>query len=89
MNLPPPRCQGEPGCVIETRRVNIVAFEEVTEEFAETEGEGDGSLEYWRRAHEAFFGRECVRLGVKPNPRMPVVCERFEVVFRGPAKSDA
>jgi uncharacterized protein YhfF len=70
-------------CVIETSRVDVVPFDEVTEEFASTEGEGDGSLAYWRRAHEAFFGRECKRIGRVPDPRMPVVCERFEVVYGG------
>ncbi len=71
-----------PLCVIETRRVDVVAFDEVSAEFAATEGEGDGSLEYWREAHRAFFGRECARIGRTPEPKMPVVCERFEVVFR-------
>jgi uncharacterized protein YhfF len=33
------------------------------------------------RAHEAFFARECARIGRVPQPDMPVVCERFEVVF--------
>lgn len=72
-----------PLCVIETRRVDIVPYEAVTEEFAATEGEGDGSLRYWREAHWAYFGRECERLGLTRSPAMPVVCERFEVVFRG------
>jgi uncharacterized protein YhfF len=80
---------GEPVCVIETRRVEVVAFEDVTDEFAATEGEGDGSLEYWRRVHDAFFERECRRLQREPSSRMPVVCERFEVVFRGAARRDA
>ena len=74
---------GAPLCVIETRRVDIVPFEEVSEEFAATEGEGDGSLAYWREAHHAYFGRECKRIGRIPSSRMPVVCERFEVVYRG------
>lgn len=74
---------GRAVCIIETRRVDIVPFDQVDAEFAATEGEGDGSLAYWRRAHEAFFGRECQRLGRTPQPDMPVVCERFEVVFRG------
>jgi uncharacterized protein YhfF len=68
---------------IETTRVDIVPFDEVGGEFAATEGEGDGSLQYWRRAHEAFFARECQRIGREPDARMPVACERFEVVFRG------
>ncbi len=71
-----------PLCVIETKRVDIVPFEEVSEAFAATEGEGDSSLDYWREAHRAYFGRECKRIGRTPDSRMQVVCERFEVVFR-------
>jgi uncharacterized protein YhfF len=73
---------GTPLCVIETRHIAIVPYEEVTAEFAATEGEGDGSLRYWREAHWAFFGRECARIGRTPDDRMPVVCEQFEVVYR-------
>jgi uncharacterized protein YhfF len=74
---------GMPLCVIETRRVDIVPYEDVSEEFAATEGEGDGSLRYWRKAHWAYFGRECKRIGRTPELRMPVTCERFAVVYRG------
>ena len=77
--------RGEPLCVIETQRVDTVPFNEVSAEFAATEGEGDGSLAYWRRAHDAFFGRECQRLGREPAADMPVVCERFQVVYRSGA----
>ena len=79
------RFSGEPLCVIETRKVRIVAFNEVSAEFAATEGEGDGTLEYWQRAHTAFFGRECKRLAREFSADMPVVCEEFAVVFRGKA----
>lgn len=81
--------RGAEVCVIETTQVDIVAFSDVSDEFAATEGEGDGSLAYWRRAHEAFFGRECQRIRRKPAPNMPVVCERFEVVFTFEAATDA
>jgi uncharacterized protein YhfF len=74
---------GKPICIIETLKVEVVPFENVSKEFAATEGEGDGSLEYWRAAHEAFFGRECKRIGRTPHARMPVVCEQFRVVFSG------
>jgi uncharacterized protein YhfF len=73
---------GRPCCVVETRETAVVPFNEVTAAFAAIEGEGDGSLEYWRRAHWAFYGRECARLGRQPAPGMPVLCEHFEVVFR-------
>nr|WP_316644033.1 ASCH domain-containing protein [uncultured Roseateles sp.] len=74
--------QGNALCVIETTRIDVVPFDEVDAEFAATEGEGDGSLRYWREAHEAFFARECARIGREPHPQMPVLCERFQVVYR-------
>jgi uncharacterized protein YhfF len=76
---------GAPVCVIETIDVAVTPFDEVGEAFAATEGEGDGSLAYWHRAHTAFFGRECDRLGRSPQASMPVVCETFEVIYRGSA----
>jgi uncharacterized protein YhfF len=72
--------RGDPLCVIETLRIDIVPFEEVSEEFAATEGEGDGSLRYWREAHWAYFQRECAAAGREAHSRMMVVCERFELV---------
>jgi len=76
------RWDGQPVCVIETRRVEIRPYDEVDADFAATEGEGDGSLRYWREAHWRFFTRECQRIGRTMDPKMPVVCERFEVVYR-------
>ena len=75
------RWDGEPVCVIETTQVDVRPFEEVDGAFAAAEGEGDGTLAYWRRAHWPFFTRECERIGRTPDARMPVICERFAVVF--------
>jgi uncharacterized protein YhfF len=72
---------GRPVCVIETTTVEVLPFDAVDADLAAIEGEGDGSLRYWREAHEAFFGRECQRIDRTPHPRMPVVCEQFRVVF--------
>ncbi len=72
---------GRARCVIRTTSVEVVPFEAVTPEFAAIEGEGDGSLRYWREAHEAAFTRELAGSGRAFEPSLPVVCESFEVVF--------
>lgn len=58
----------------------IVAYCEVTADYAAIEGEGDGSLEYWRKVHWSFFSRECKRIGKEPVESMPVICSVFEVL---------
>jgi len=74
---------GLPLCVIETMRVDVVPFKDVTADFAATEGEGDGSLQYWLAEHARAFSRECARVGQVFNEDMLVACERFKVVFVG------
>ena len=75
---------GKPLCIIETQGVDVVPFDAVTAEFAAVEGEGDGSLSFWRSAHEAYFTRECERAGRRFSADMPVACERFTVVYQPP-----
>jgi uncharacterized protein YhfF len=70
----------EPTLITRNTRVEIVPFNQVGAEFAAREGEGDGSLAYWREAHWAFFSRECKRIGRQPSEVMPVVCASFEVL---------
>jgi uncharacterized protein YhfF len=74
--------QGTPLCVIETTGVEVRAFEDVDGEFAAAEGEGDRSLAFWREAHWSYFGRVCDELVRERSLRMPVLCERFEVVYQ-------
>lgn len=69
-------------CIIETQSVEVLPFQEVTAEFAATEGEGDGSLSFWQEAHRAYFTRECARAGREFSENMLVACERFAVVYR-------
>lgn len=60
-------------CVVETIDVTILKFNEVPEEFALAEGEGD--FAYWRHGHIQFFERNG---GWDEN--MKLVCERFKLV---------
>lgn len=73
---------GSAACVIKTSRVYIVPYREVSAEQAWKEGEGDRSLSYWRKVHEAFFTEELTSVGLTLTEDMLVVCEEFEVVFK-------
>jgi uncharacterized protein YhfF len=73
---------GQPLCVVETESVNVVPFNEVTAEFAATEGEGDGSLSFWQEAHRQYFTRESARAGRKFAETMLIVCVCFRVVCK-------
>lgn len=68
-------------CVIRTVAVVVVPFHAVTAKHAALEGEGDGSLSYWRRVHRDYYRRVLVGTGRGFSDDMPVVLERFEVVF--------
>ena len=69
-------------CIIQTQKVTVVPFNEVTAEHAYKEGEGDKSLDFWREVHEKFF-TECLNeIGQKFTPGMKVVCEEFMVVYK-------
>lgn len=68
-------------CVVRTTKVYVVPFREVTPEHARLEGEGDLSLDYWRKVHRPFFARGLAEAGLLFDEDMPVVCEEFEVVY--------
>ncbi|MDR0266964.1 ASCH domain-containing protein [Paenibacillus sp.] len=69
-----------PVAIIQTVEVNIMPMNEVPEDFASAEGEGDRSYRYWREVHEAYFSRELRRFGLEFSENIPLVCERFKLV---------
>ncbi|MEZ4613843.1 MAG: ASCH domain-containing protein [Caldilineaceae bacterium] len=78
--------RGAPLCVIETTEVTIRAFNAVDAQFAFAEGEDDRSLAAWRREHWRYFSRVLPKIGRAPSDDMPLVCERFRVLFPKPEK---
>ncbi len=69
-------------CIIQTQKVTVVPFSEVTAEHAYKEGEGDKSLDYWREVHEKFFAECLNEAGLEFTSDMKVVCEKFSFVFK-------
>ena len=74
--------KGEPQCIVEVTEVEIKPYIEVTAEFAFIEGEGDKSLEYWRKVHWEFFSKECDENGKQPTEEMLVILEQFKVIWK-------
>ena len=70
-----------PLCIVETIEVAVRPYNEIDARFAYKEGEGDRSLEYWRDAHWRFFSRTLPSIGRDPTMEMPLVCERFRVIY--------
>ncbi|MGF1753792.1 ASCH domain-containing protein [Vibrio makurazakiensis] len=73
--------QQQPVCVVKITDVSICPFNQVTREFAESEGEGDGTYEWWREAHINFFTKYAQSVGAAFDENSDLVLERFEKVY--------
>jgi uncharacterized protein YhfF len=71
---------GNAVALLRNTRVDVVPFDEVTEDFVRTEGEGDLTLAWWRDAHWQYFAEELCAIGQHPTRKMLVVCQRFDVL---------
>ena len=72
----------EAKCIIQTTKVYVVPFYEVSEEHAYKEGERNRTLEDWRDIHKTFFSNELKEIGKEFDENMLVVCEEFKVVYQ-------
>lgn len=75
---------GTPRALLETTALDVVPFDEVDDEHAFAEGEDDRTLASWREVHERYWRTH------SQNPRgyepgMPVICERFRLLFPLPS----
>lgn len=62
-------------CVVRTKQYCVLKFKDMTEDLARLEGEGDLSLEYWRRVHIEFFKSFYKEF----NDETEIIFEIFEV----------
>ena len=73
---------GEAVCIIQTVKVTVTEFKNVSEAHAFKEGEGDRTLVYWREVHEFFLRNELASVRREFDENTKVVCEEFEVVYQ-------
>lgn len=74
--------QGIAQCIIQTKKVTVLPFKDVTEEYAIIEGEGDKSLKYWRDVHIDVFSRELKDIKKKFSEDMLIEFEEFVLVYK-------
>ena len=73
--------RGAPVCIVETVMVEIRPFSEIDAQFAYDYGEWDRTLATWYEGCWSYYSAEARALGREPSPDMPLVCERFRVVY--------
>lgn len=70
-----------PKCIIETTKVSIIPFKDITFDICKREGEDD-SLESWRFNHIKFFKSLEKELGFEFTLELPVVFEEFKLIYK-------
>ena len=73
--------EGTAQCIVEITKVRLKPFFSIDAEYARIEGEGDQSLEYWKKIHWDYFEKELAEYERLPRESMIVVCQEFEKVF--------
>lgn len=73
--------KGQPRCVIQTREVMKLPFEEMTYELCKFEGE-DLTLKTWQDKHIDFFNIVGKQTGYHFQWDMIVIFEKFDVVYK-------
>ena len=73
--------EGAPYALIELTHVENIPFDAVDAEYAAIEGEGDATLETWRRDHRWYFSSVCERTGSSFDGSTPVLCQIFRVLW--------
>ena len=63
-------------CIVKTVDYRIMKFNEMTEEYVKLEGEGDLSLNHWKKVHYDFFKS----IDSSFNEESKIIFEIFEVV---------
>jgi YD repeat-containing protein len=52
-------------------------------------GEGDRTMEDWRRMYWKYILSECARIEREPSRQTPLGCERFRAVYAAPLEREA
>lgn len=72
--------RSRPRCLLRTVRTEINAFKRVPKRIARAEGEGDLSLNFWRRVHRKFYSPFLKKWGIESLDDAEVITEHFKLL---------
>ena len=73
--------QNQAVCIIEITKVSVEPFNQVSDDHAFKEGEGDKTLAYWHQVHEDCFAEWLREAGLTFTPDSKVVLEELRKVY--------
>ncbi len=73
--------KGKARCIVRTVAVRLKPFFSIRQSYVKIEGEGNKSVENWKKSHWEYYQRELAPYSREPRDSMIVVCEIFEKVF--------
>lgn len=71
----------KPVCVVKTTWIEVIPFGDVDAQFAYEYGEGNRTLEGWRKMFWEYYSEVCETMNREMSNEAPLVCERFQVIF--------
>jgi len=74
--------KGQPRAIIETRRVEILPFKDIDEDFAKAYGEGDRTLAWFKLEVGAWYKQSARRAGELFTGDTRIICEWFYVAAK-------
>lgn len=73
---------GEPVCIVETTWLGVIPLNEVEDvNFIVGYAEWGETAESWQDRAWAYYAPHCRELGREPRLDMPMLCERFQVIY--------
>lgn len=74
--------EGVPVLLYRITGIERVAFEDIGPQHVAVEGPNARDVTVWRNIHWPYWGGMLRAQGEEPTPRMPVIFQAFEVLFR-------
>tara|TARA_R110002051_G_scaffold180913_3_gene250366 strand:+ start:20184 stop:20645 length:462 start_codon:yes stop_codon:yes gene_type:complete len=71
---------GEAQCIISTKAVSLKPYFSIDATYAQLEGNGDKTLNSWKKYYWDFFTKELQKFNRHPRESMIVICQTFEKV---------